>query len=137
MQDSVVGGDLHTGNVIHNHYHAAPQPQVIHQPQPIIVQQLIAPPIPQVPIYVNYKKYHSGDWIAFGYAAILLNIISGGACFGFNLCVSAIGILTLYPRLNLATSQPGHPESNKIGHAVIINIVSALVGFLVFLILFN
>ena len=42
MQDSVVGGNLHTGNVVHNHYHtpaqAQPVPQtvhtVVHQQQP-------------------------------------------------------------------------------------------------------
>ena len=27
VQDSVVGRDMHTGNVIHNHYHLPPTPQ--------------------------------------------------------------------------------------------------------------
>ena len=137
MQDSVVGGDLHTGNVVHNHYHApspSPQPQVVHQPQPIIIQQVIAPQPVHFPIYVDYKKYHSKDWIAFGYAAILLNIISGGSCFGFNLCISLVGVVSLLPRLNLATKQPGHPEANKVGHAITINLVSMGVGLITILV---
>jgi TM2 domain-containing membrane protein YozV len=36
MQDSVVGGNLHTGNVVHNHYHTAPQQAV---PVQTIIQQ--------------------------------------------------------------------------------------------------
>ena len=37
LQDSVVGGNLHTGNVIHNHYHFTQQPPT--QPQPQLQQQ--------------------------------------------------------------------------------------------------
>ena len=40
LQDSVVGGNLHTGNVIHNHYHIAPNPASPQQPQQ--VQQPVA-----------------------------------------------------------------------------------------------
>lgn len=39
VKDSVVSGDLHTGNVIHNHYH-------ISQPSPAVPQP---PPVPQRP----------------------------------------------------------------------------------------
>lgn len=132
MQDSVVGRDMHTGNVIHNHYHAAPQPQaaVNPPPQPIIIQQVVAPRFPPTPIYVNYKKYHSGEWIFFGYAALILNLFSAGYCFGFNFCISLVGIVSLIPARNLGFKQPGHPETNKVGHAVIINVVSIGVGLL-------
>ncbi|MDG1556493.1 MAG: hypothetical protein P8Q98_01705, partial [Candidatus Poseidoniaceae archaeon] len=34
LQDSVVGGNLHTGNVIHNHYHFTQEPSAQPQPQP-------------------------------------------------------------------------------------------------------
>ena len=34
LQDSVVGGNLHTGNVIHNHYHFIQEPSPHPQPQP-------------------------------------------------------------------------------------------------------
>ena len=51
LQDSVVGGNLHTGNVIHNHYHfnqePSPQPQPQTQaPQP--AHQQVQPPPQQV-----------------------------------------------------------------------------------------
>ena len=39
VQDSVVGRDMHTGNVIHNHYHLPPTPQPAPPPQTIIIQQ--------------------------------------------------------------------------------------------------
>lgn len=51
LQDSVVGGNLHTGNVIHNHYHFTqeppPQPQPQAQPHQPVYQQ-VQPPQQQV-----------------------------------------------------------------------------------------
>jgi hypothetical protein len=137
MQDSVVGRDLHTGNVIHNHYHTSspqalnhppPNPQIIHQPQPIYIQQVVAPS--PNPIYVHYKNYHSGDWIAFGYLALIATVFTAGACGGFSFCVSLVGVLTLLPQSNLATKQPGHPEAGKIGHAITVNLIAVAVGLL-------
>ena len=46
LQDSVVGGDLHTGHVIHNHYHMPQPPQ---PPQPQVVMQQPAPQYQQQP----------------------------------------------------------------------------------------
>ncbi len=46
MQDSVVGGNVHTGNVIHNHYHGAPPVQeTTYQPPPQAV--VVSQPTPQ------------------------------------------------------------------------------------------
>ena len=39
LQDSVVGGDLHTGNIIHNHYHVTQTPA----PVQTSVQQTVTP----------------------------------------------------------------------------------------------
>ena len=39
LQDSVVGGNLHTGNVIHNHYHFTQEPSAQPQQQPLPQQQ--------------------------------------------------------------------------------------------------
>ena len=49
MQDSVVGGNLHTGNVVHNHYHAAPQPVAQQVPVQTVVQQTYTPTAAIVP----------------------------------------------------------------------------------------
>ena len=51
VKDSVVSGDLHTGNVIHNHYHMPQQPQ-FQQPQPT----------PQ-PSYTNYYQQHGSRYL--------------------------------------------------------------------------
>ena len=46
MQDSVVGGNVHTGNVIHNHYHVTPPVQeTTYQPPPQAV--VVSQPTPQ------------------------------------------------------------------------------------------
>ncbi len=54
LQDSVVGGDLHTGNIIHNHYHVTQTPA----PVQTSVQQTVNPSHLQEPqqsqvVYVN------------------------------------------------------------------------------------
>jgi hypothetical protein len=57
FQDSVVGGNLHTGNVIHNHYHITQSPTP--PPQSQVAQQPVAPPQTQplpsqrTAVYVN------------------------------------------------------------------------------------
>ncbi len=62
IKDSVVSGDIHTGTVVHNHYHAAPQTQP--------VQQVVASQQPayQQPVqiatqqpYSNYYQQHGGQ----------------------------------------------------------------------------
>lgn len=54
LQDSVVGGDLHTGNIIHNHYHVTQTPA----PVQTSVQQTVTPshlhePQQNQVVYVN------------------------------------------------------------------------------------
>jgi hypothetical protein len=137
MQDSVVGRDMRTGNVIHNHYHAAPQPQaaVNPPPPPIIIQQVVAPQ----PIYVNqnipiqyYKNTHAGSWIFFGSLTILFSFFEG---LNFICCgVSLIGVLSLYPSRNLKRTQPHHPEAGKITTAIMLNVIGI---FLILLFLFT
>ena len=54
MQDSVVGGNMHTGNVVHNHYHSAPQQAV----QPVI-QQMVQPVVQQIPVQTIVQPHAS------------------------------------------------------------------------------
>ena len=65
IKDSVVSGDIHTGTVVHNHYHAAPQAPV----QQVVAQQ----PVYQQPVqvvqqqpYPNYYQQHGGQTIYYG-----------------------------------------------------------------------
>jgi len=57
FQDSVVGGNLHTGNIIHNHYHITPSPSPPPQSQvaqqPFVPNQPQAPPTQRTAVYVN------------------------------------------------------------------------------------
>ena len=135
LTDSVVGGNIHTGNVVHNHYHQPPpvaqpqyvQPQYVQAPQPIVIQQIVAPR--PAPIYVHYDKIHTSEWIVFGWVAIVLNILSGGLFVGCNFIISVVGIFSLLPKLNLRKKQPGHPEAYQVTKAIKINAISVGIGF--------
>lgn len=133
VQDSVVGRDMHTGNVIHNHYHLPPTPQVAQPPPTIIIQQQPGPQMPYpgsnvIPI-LPFKKINSLDWLLFGALSILCSFIPG-----LNLCcgmVSIVGILSMLPHLNLKQMQPHHPEAKKVVPAIVLN------GIALFLCIFS
>tara|TARA_B100000767_G_C19693533_1_gene505121 strand:- start:723 stop:1178 length:456 start_codon:yes stop_codon:yes gene_type:complete len=133
VQDSVVGRDMHTGNVIHNHYHLPPTPQAPPAPQTIIIQQ--PPPLqhqmpfpgqqmgPMVPI----KKIYSLDWVIFGVLSILLSFVPG-----LNLCcglVSIVAILSLLPHVNIRRMQPNHPEAKNVVPAIVLNSIALFLIF--------
>jgi hypothetical protein len=134
LTDSVVGGNMHTGNVVHNHYHQPPQvaqSQYVQAPQPIVIQQIVAPQPAPRQIYVEYTKLHTSDWIVFGWVALVLNILTGGIFVGCNFLISVVGIFTLLPHLNLYKKQPGHPEAHRVTKAIKINLISLGIGFVV------
>ena len=124
IQDSVVGRDMHTGNVIHNHYHLPPtQAAAQPPPQTIIIQQ----PAPQPQFNNQYlvpiqplKKIYGTDWIILGILSILfsfipvLNVICG--------LVSIVGILSMMPHLHLKSG--GHPDSKKVVPALALNSIA-------------
>jgi hypothetical protein len=67
IKDSVVSGDLHTGTVVHNHYHAAPQAQPVQQvvvPQQPVYQQ--SPQVVVQPQYPNYYQQHGVQPMYYG-----------------------------------------------------------------------
>jgi hypothetical protein len=124
IQDSVVGRDMHTGNVIHNHYHL-PSTQAAAQPPPqtIIIQQ----PAPQ-PNFQNqyivplqpFKKIYGTDWIIFGAVSIFFSFVPGlNVVCGL---VSIVGILSMMPHLHLKSG--GHPDSKKIVPALALNSIA-------------
>ena len=76
VKDSVVSGDLHTGNVIHNHYHMPQQPPIapqqptapprtanpnpsLHQQQPQYQQPQAAPQTP----FTNFYQQHGSRYM--------------------------------------------------------------------------
>ncbi len=60
VRDSVVSGDLHTGDVIHNHYHLPQQPPPVPQRPPVPPRtQQQQPHYQQPPAgYTNYYQQH-------------------------------------------------------------------------------
>ena len=98
MQDSVVAGDLHTGNVTHNHYHSAQQIQ----PQTIVVQQQI----PSQSVIMPHYQIHQGNqkdvlvayilWFFLGLLGVhrfYLNDVLLGLLYLFTLGFLGIGWL--------------------------------------------
>ena len=134
IQDSVVGRDMHTGNVIHNHYHLAPTPQTPAPPQTIVIQQ--PQPQPQMmnapgAYFIPIKKLHTVDWIVFGALSIFFSFVPA-----LNMCcgiVSVVGVLSMLPHLHLSKSN-NHPESGKIVPALVLNVIAVFASaFLVIL----
>ena len=60
VRDSVVSGDLHTGDVIHNHYHLPQQPPSVPQRPPVPPRTQHQQPHYQQPPagYTNYYQQH-------------------------------------------------------------------------------
>jgi TM2 domain-containing membrane protein YozV len=101
LQDSVVGGNLHTGNVIHNHYHftqePSPQPQPQAQPHQPVYQQ-VQPPQQQVQtvyrpmVQTVTSSMGNDDELLIAYLIWLFLGIIGGHRFYFG----HIGLGLLY-----------------------------------------
>ena len=88
MQDSVVGGDLHTGNVTHNHYHS---PQQI-QPQTIVVHQQA----PSQPVIMPHYQIHQGNKKDVLVAYILWLFLGIFGIHRFYLNDTGLGLLYLF-----------------------------------------
>lgn len=122
VQDSVVGRDMHTGNVIHNHYHLPPTPQVVQPPPP---QQVVVYQQPQQQLFIPYKKTHAFDWVVFGVISIIFSFIpSVGLCCGL---MSGVGVISMLPHLHKAKDKQ-HPDSGKIIPAIVINSIAIFIA---------
>ena len=137
IQDSVVGMDMHTGNVIHNHYHLPPTPQPAQQPPPQTViysglpPQLIPYQQPQQ-LFIPYKKIHAFDWVVYGVISILFAFFPGvNICCGL---VSGVGILSMLPHLHKSRNKL-HPESGKIVPAIVLNSIALFLSIFVMILM--
>lgn len=124
IQDSVVGRDMHTGNVIHNHYHLPPSPQPAALPAVVVYEQTPQAPMPTIQ-RLEYKEIGADWWIFNGIVCGLssafipfLVMISGA--------ISLLGVLLLAMNINIGKKQPGHPDSDTVSTALLVNIISLL-----------
>lgn len=137
IQDSVVGRDMHTGNVIHNHYHLPPTPQPVQQPPPQTVIYSGLPPqsIPyqqSQQVFIPYKKIYAFDWLVFGVISILFSFFPGvNICCGL---VSGVGILSMLPHLHKSKNKL-HPESGKIWPAIVLNSIAIFLSIFVMILM--
>lgn len=63
VKDSVVSGDLHTGNVIHNHYHMPQQPQPAPTAQPPPQPQYQQPQVASKTPFTNFYQQHGSRYM--------------------------------------------------------------------------
>jgi hypothetical protein len=128
---------MHTGNVIHNHYHLPPTPQPAQQPPPQAVIYSGLPPqsIPyQQPqqLFIPYKKIHAFDWVVYGVISILFAFFPGvNICCGL---VSGVGILSMLPHLHKSRNKL-HPESGKIVPAIVLNSIALFLSIFVMILM--
>ena len=120
LSNEAVPRDLHTGDVIHNHYYSAvPETSEAsrrqHHPESEIV----------LPQYFSYKEIGAGNWI-------FIAVVSG-LCSAFIPSVSPVtgffsflGLLILTRNRDIAIREPGHPDSELIGIAFWFIVVSLL-----------
>jgi hypothetical protein len=94
IQDSVVGGNLHTGNVVHHHYHSQ-TPSIASRPQTItgIPAQIEGVQVSAygTPLMVEIggpnKSLRTASWIL-----VLIGLVGGFVCGGLCLLVP-IGLI--------------------------------------------
>jgi len=117
MQDSVVGGDIHTGNVVHNHYQAAsapPQTLIIGQPQPV----------------VGMGVPGMGAPATSATTALVLSILS---IFCGGICLAIPGLIIANQALAITNQYPGHPDAGSAKAAKIISWIVIGLTLVVFL----
>jgi TM2 domain-containing membrane protein YozV len=113
MQDSVVGGNVHTGNVVHNHYHAPAQPVVQQVPMQAVVQQTYAPTATYIPqtgskdVVVAYLLWFflgvfGGHRFYLGHAGMGILYLFTFAGFGIGWLIDAI----IMPQLVYQANNP-------------------------------
>jgi hypothetical protein len=108
MQDSVVGGDIHTGNVVHNHYPTAsvpPQPMIMGQPQAAQPQ-------------VGMGMAEMGMPATSATTALVLSILS---IFCGGICLAIPGLIIANQALAITDQYPGHPDAGSAKTAKIIS----------------
>lgn len=120
LSNEAVPRDLHTGDVIHNHYYSAAPETSEASLRPIPAELEIV-----VPQYFSYKEIGAGNWI-------FIAIVSG-LCSAFIQPVSPVtgffsflGLLILTRNRDIAVREPGHPDSELIGIAFWFIVVSVL-----------
>ena len=120
LVDQIVPRDLHTGDVVHNHYHSPPL-----ELQDTSKVQSIGEPEPATAQYFGYKEIGAGNWIFIG--------VVSGLCSAFIPKVSAVtgifsilGLLILFKNRDIAIQEPGHPDSERIKTAFRVIVASVL-----------
>jgi hypothetical protein len=119
-----------------------PQPQVMGSvnPQPMMVGSINhqmnqgASPF-NIPVQYaqSYNKIHANDWFIMGIVSCVFGIMGPGVCW----LISLVGAISMATKLNIESTQPGHPEAEKVKSALIVNVIALVLPIVVMVVLFS
>jgi hypothetical protein len=119
-----------------------PQPQVMGSvnPQPMMVGSINhqmnqgASPF-NIPVQYaqSYNKIHANDWFIMGIVSCVFGIMGPGVCW----LISLVGAISMATKLNIESTQPGHPEADKVKSALIVNVIALVLPIVVMVVLIS
>ena len=118
LSNEVFERDLHTGDVIHNHFYSHPR-----DTSNLPTESSSSPSSNIVPQYFSYKEIGAGNWIFIGVVSGLTSafIPSFAPVTGL---FSFLGFIILIKNRDIGVKQPGHPDTDRISTALNIIIFS-------------
>ena len=112
LSNEVFERDLHTGDVIHNHFYSSPG-----DTSNVPTESCSSPSSNIVPQYFSYKEIGAGNWIFIGVvcgltSAFIPSVAPVTGLFSF------LGFIILSKNRDIGAKQPGHPDAEKISTAL-------------------
>ena len=118
-----------------------PQPQVIDQPPQSVMMGTVNPQMIQgaspfnIPVQYpqSYKKIYAKDWLIMGILSTIFGIMGPGLCW----LISVVGAISMATKLNIGSTEPGHPEAEKVKSALIANLVAIILPLIVMVVIIS
>jgi hypothetical protein len=118
-----------------------PQPQVIDQPPQSVMMGTVNPQMIQgaspfnIPVQYpqSYKKIYANDWLIMGIVSTIFGIMGPGLCW----IISVVGAISMATKLNIGSTEPGHPEAEKVKSALIANLAAIILPLIVMVVMIS
>ena len=118
-----------------------PQPQVINQPPQPVMMGTVNPQMSQgaspfnIPVQhaQSYKKIYAKDWLIMGILSTIFGFMGPGICW----IISLVGVISMMTKLNIGSTEPGHPEAEKVKSALIANLVAIILPLIVMVVMIS
>ncbi|MDA0648646.1 MAG: hypothetical protein O3B00_06045 [archaeon] len=118
-----------------------PQPQVIDQPPQSVMMGTVNPQMIQgaspfnIPVQYpqSYKKIYANDWLIMGIVSTIIGFMGPGICW----IISLVGVISMATKLNIGSTEPGHPEAEKVKSALIANLAAIILPLIVMVVMIS